>query len=118
MWGEKLIGRINYRKKEVNRAKKYRRERSRAKCLCRISLLTNQFKIFKLTFFRSILSPHPPQKLCGIAILIESIFLFFRLRREPFPKLSEHRFYERDRVHFFLVLIMLHEHEYTNTETN
>lgn len=42
--GGKLIGRINYRNEKLTE-KKYRRERLRAKCLCRLSLLTNQFKI-------------------------------------------------------------------------
>lgn len=88
--GEKLIGRMNYKKLTEQ---KYRRERSRAKCLCRISLLTNQFKsnLMKTPIFPIDFEPSPAQKLCGIAILIESIFLFFfdfRLCREPFPKLS------------------------------
>lgn len=74
--GEKLIGRMNYKKLTEQ---KYRRERSRAKCLCRISLLTNQFKsnLMKTPIFPIDFEPPPAQKLCGIAILIESIFLFF-----------------------------------------
>lgn len=75
--GEKLIGRMNYKKLTEQ---KYHRERSRAKCLCRISLLTNQFKsnLMKTPIFPIDFEPPPAQKFCGIAILIE-YFSFFRL---------------------------------------